>query len=215
MEDKIIIRSKMDEQVKTFLQRATIALLGIAALIAIGLAIPMEYQEFSYWGSYTYKVVGWQNVFHFGYDTKFFVWFVLGCLCLVAGITIGIMYLVNRSCELQITENNVKGKTLLGKEVVLPLYMVSAYTTRKFLSMIAIATASGVTKFTLIGNYKEIGRVLSEQINARQKNTEMDNKNESPNASMDDLLKLKSLLDAGVITQEEFDAKKKQILGLE
>ena len=31
---------------------------------------------------------------------------------------------------------------------------------------------------------------------------------------MDDLLKLKSLLDSGIITQEEFDAKKKSLLGL-
>ena len=30
----------------------------------------------------------------------------------------------------------------------------------------------------------------------------------------DDLLKLKELLDAGILTQEEFDAKKKQLLGL-
>lgn len=35
-----------------------------------------------------------------------------------------------------------------------------------------------------------------------------------PVNSLDDLAKLKSLLDSGVITQEEFDAKKKEILGL-
>lgn len=36
----------------------------------------------------------------------------------------------------------------------------------------------------------------------------------APNTSLDDLTKLKSLLDKGVITQSDFDAKKKQILGL-
>lgn len=35
-----------------------------------------------------------------------------------------------------------------------------------------------------------------------------------PNNSLDDLAKLKSLLEQGVISQEEFDAKKKDILGL-
>lgn len=35
-----------------------------------------------------------------------------------------------------------------------------------------------------------------------------------PNNNLDDLAKLKSLLDSGVITQAEFDAKKKEILGL-
>ena len=33
-------------------------------------------------------------------------------------------------------------------------------------------------------------------------------------SAADDILKFKSLLDAGVITQEEFDAKKKALLGL-
>lgn len=31
---------------------------------------------------------------------------------------------------------------------------------------------------------------------------------------MDELKKLKELLDLGIVTQEEFDAKKKQLLGL-
>lgn len=38
--------------------------------------------------------------------------------------------------------------------------------------------------------------------------------NEDATSSADELLKFKDLLDAGVITQDEFDAKKKQILGL-
>ena len=36
----------------------------------------------------------------------------------------------------------------------------------------------------------------------------------SPVSSADEILKFKSLLDSGIITQEEFDAKKKQLLGL-
>ncbi|MFD1471568.1 SHOCT domain-containing protein [Companilactobacillus mishanensis] len=38
--------------------------------------------------------------------------------------------------------------------------------------------------------------------------------NNSSTDSIDELPKLKKLLDAGILTQEEFDAKKKQILGL-
>ncbi len=37
---------------------------------------------------------------------------------------------------------------------------------------------------------------------------------ESQTSDAEELLKFKQLLDAGVISQEEFDAKKKQILGL-
>lgn len=38
--------------------------------------------------------------------------------------------------------------------------------------------------------------------------------NKTSDTSIDDLLKLKTLLDQGILTQEEFDAKKKQLLGL-
>ena len=37
-------------------------------------------------------------------------------------------------------------------------------------------------------------------------------KTESGSSTADELIKLKSLLDAGVITQEEFDAQKQKLL---
>ena len=40
------------------------------------------------------------------------------------------------------------------------------------------------------------------------------NESNKPTSSLDEIKKLKELLDIGVITQEEFDAKKKQLLGL-
>jgi hypothetical protein len=93
--------------------------------------------------------------------------------------------------------------------------MVSAYSTRKLFSTIAVATSSGITQFALIGNYAEIGNVLSKKINERQESTTNDLKSISPqSSSMDDIIKLKTMLDSGIITQEEFDAKKKQLLGL-
>ena len=39
-------------------------------------------------------------------------------------------------------------------------------------------------------------------------------KQEVPQSNADELKKFKELLDMGIITQEEFDAKKKQLLGL-
>ena len=38
--------------------------------------------------------------------------------------------------------------------------------------------------------------------------------NPTPFSTADELKKFKELLDSGIITQEEFDAKKKQLLGL-
>ena len=215
MEEKILIKSEINKTVKEFLQKAPLVLFGIAALISILLAIPKEEQYFNWKGNIrTREIIGWVNVFCFGDYTAFFIWFLIGSICLLAAIIIGIIYLVNRKCELVITDSNVKGKTLFGKEVVLPLYMVSAYSTRKFLSVIAVATASGITKFSLIGNYKEVGDVLAKKINERQQNTAIAKTQTAENSAMDDLAKLKALLDSGIISQEEFDAKKKQLLGL-
>ena len=217
MEDKILIKSKTNQTVKNFLKFAPIILFVTAALISIYLAIPQEIKYYSRYGtiSFTREITPWHQVLSFGEFTKFFILFVLGCLCLLGSIIIGIMYLGNRNSELIITENNVKGKTFGGKEVVLPLHMVSSYSTERFLSIVAVATASGITKFALIGNIKEIGTVLAQKINERQQNTQINAKaNENTSNAMDDLVKLKSLMDAGIISQEEFDAKKKQLLGL-
>ena len=41
-----------------------------------------------------------------------------------------------------------------------------------------------------------------------------DEKSDNKPDSSDQIMKLKGLLDAGAITQEEFDAKKKELLGL-
>ena len=95
--------------------------------------------------------------------------------------------------------------------------MVSAYATKKLFSTITIATSSGITKFALVENYLEIGNVLSQKINERQENTATSSNASTPvyqSSAMDELKKLKDLLDAGIISQEEFDAKKKQLLGL-
>ena len=141
--------------------------------------------------------------------------FIVGCLLLVIGIILLVIYRADSQCELCITEDNVKGKTLFGKEVVLPLHMVSSYSTEERLSTIAVATSSGITKFVLIKNYKEMGKVLEELIGKKHKSIESDaTVNQAPKDSLEEIVKLKSLLDAGIITQEEFDAKKKQLLGL-
>ena len=211
MEEKILIKSKMNQSVKRILGFTPLISFGLACLFSLLLAVP--HTEVSKWGSYTYT--GWDHVFDInGVYTKYFIMFVLGSLCLITAIITGIIYLATRQCELEITDSNVKGKTLYGKEVVLPLYMVSSYSTRSFLSVVAIATASGITKFSLIENYNEIGVVLSKLINQRQINTQVNTPAPSTSNSMDDLVKLKNLLDSGIITQEEFEAKKKQLLEL-
>ncbi len=131
------------------------------------------------------------------------------------GIISTILYFGYTRSELLITETNVKGKTFFGKEVTLPMHMVSAYATSKIMSVISVTTSSGITKFFMIENAQDIGNVLTQLLNKRQKDTEVKVVQEKAEKDeLDDLKKLKSFLDSGIITQEEYEIKKKQILGL-
>ena len=139
---------------------------------------------------------------------------------LIAGPLFGIgtpmlLVCIGASRELYITENNVIGKTPFGDEIKMPLHTITTFTTSKFLSSIAVSSSSGVAKFSFIANYREIGNVLSQNMAGNQKsinNTVV--ATTPPQNSIEDLLKLKSYLDLGIITQEEFEAKKRQMLGL-
>ena len=213
MEEKILIKSEMNAKTKNLMLIITYAL---AALFAITNVIYLIVSPLNYIHFKGYEVRH-KNGYYAMVDgeTGYLIFFILVCLGLLISIISLITYLLLRKCELTITDKNARGKTIFGKEVVLPLYMISTYSTRKFLSTIAIATSSGVTKFSLIKNHAEIASVLAAKINERQESTLTETKPTVAQCdASEELVKLKSLLDTGIITQEEFDAKKKQLLGL-
>ena len=109
--------------------------------------------------------------------------------------------------ELAITDKRVYGCASFGRRVELPLDSVTAIGT-SFMKGIAITTASGSVKFGCIKNRDEIYEVVSKLLMERQSSKTVFNE-PSP---ADELKKYKELLDTGVISQEEFDAKKKQLL---
>ena len=234
MEEKILITSEVDKKLKEILRWLSVGLLGLCALFALILLCSFEVNVHHggyFLGNTKYWIEGYTSVenkmgygiLFGGYDVDYdsyemcMAFFIIACAAFVIGLPILIMFFAISKCELEITDKSAKGKTFFGKEVVLPMYMISTYSTRKFLSTIAVATSSGITKFVLIKNYAEIGNVLSQKINERQDNTASTSTTSAPapqNNAMDDLKKLKDLLDMGIITQDEFDAKKKQLLGL-
>ena len=83
-----------------------------------------------------------------------------------------------------------------------------------WLKGIAVSTSSGKVSFLFIEHSKEIHDLLRQLLIDRQ-----DQKNKSQNTgtfvnNADELKKYKELLDGGVITQEEFETKKKQLLNM-
>ena len=116
-------------------------------------------------------------------------------------------------CSITITDKRVYGTGAFKKRVDLPLDMISAVGSGAFKS-ITVATSSGKIKFWFVKNRDEIFETVSKCLIGRQQ------KNDSMNANQplrfeskaDELKKYKELLDDGVITREEFDAKKRQII---
>jgi len=134
----------------------------------------------------------------------------------VAGIAVAIIYVIlylkmNQS-EIAVTNMRIIGRSNFGKQVDLPLAQVSSMTKCNF-SGIAVSTSSGKTQFWLIDNREDVYNTISKAM-ADAQATQKEAKPAAEVSSADDLKKFKELLDAGVISQEEFDAKKKQLLGL-
>lgn len=83
-----------------------------------------------------------------------------------------------------------------------------------------VATAKADAKMNQIVDYTKCPHCNSTDVSALTKEEWEAEKakkaqgNSAPLSSADELKKYKELLDMGVITQEEFDAKKKQLLGL-
>ena len=117
--------------------------------------------------------------------------------------------------SLTVTDKRVYGTAAFGKRVDLPFDKINAVGSGMF-NTVHVTTASGSIKFAMIKNkeevYSAISRLLVERQNKPAGTTTI--KQEIPQSAADELKKYKDLLDSGTITQGEFDAKKKQLLGL-
>jgi len=116
------------------------------------------------------------------------------------------------SCSLTITDKKVSGRAGFKKQVDLPLSQISAVGLG-WASSIAIGTSSGKLTFWHIANRDEVYKTLSDLLSNTNK-VKAVRVEPAAISNADELKKYKDLLDAGIITQEEFDAKKKQLLGL-
>ncbi len=125
-----------------------------------------------------------------------------------------LIYLWLRSYELIVTDKRIYGRVAWGKRVDLPLDSVSATATTT-LKGVSVSTSSGRISFRLIKNADAIYQTINGLLIARQQGKLNSAATSSPAGdAVDQLKKYKDLLDSGVITQEEFDAKKKQLLDL-
>ena len=156
-----------------------------------------------YSSNYTCHSNGWYSLIPFA------TFFIIGA----------IIYLGMKSYSLTVTDKRIYGKTWFGKRVDLPVDSVSATSTISLFRGVSVSTSSGKISFLLIKNANEVYTELNNLVINRQSEKNESNpaeiiKETQPLSNADELKKYKDLLDQGIITQEEFDAKKKQLLGL-
>ena len=234
MEENKIIESKHYNPIKFAI---CLIVLGVFALLIFYFAAYSCAEErylnwvdfyqkhhFSSWEELVEKNVGPKSEFinehifsmNFGCHTPVIYGFIpLGTCILLAAI----IYFGMRSYSLTVTNKRIYGKTWFGKRVDLPVDSVSAIGTIALFKGISVATSSGKISFLLIKNSNEVYQELKKLIvdrqekNAENKPIEIIKETSAP-SNADELKKYKDLLVSGIITQEEFDAKKKQLLGL-
>lgn len=138
----------------------------------------------------------------------FFVIIIL-ILFVVFGIT-NLLYSRDKKTELSILDNAIIGKKSNGKTVQFLLKDIKSVETTKKHGLKIMG--SGIRyDIHLIQNAEEMKNIMMDMLAEVQ--------HEQPvmavvGSSVNDIKEYKELLDAGIITQEEFDAKKKQLLGL-
>ena len=188
MEEKILIKSYKSKKFKQVFIGIIIALL-IASVICLilGLALGKRLDASYYVDELCYEWTGYYDccfcsmrrldrnlmLVHFLEDHSnqldiffgglgFFIthWSLL----FFAGVVWVIYFLLSR-CHITISNKNITGRTFWGKQVVLPIHMISAYSISKIFSVVGITTASGYIKFPCISNYKEIADVLQQLLN--------------------------------------------------
>lgn len=110
-----------------------------------------------------------------------------------------------------------KGMIFGLKQVEIPIEKINSISYKKGLLLGEIVIYHGAAQMTIKNIQKEAVKPLADAINneiEKHRSTANNTSTQPTVSAADELLKFKQLLDAEVITQEEFDAKKKELLGL-
>ena len=208
--EKILIKSTPGKN------KIAIALLvaGIE-LVVISLFVAMHVynngEVFMYfWSTWRYVYKEKFLDFYFGEFFNFSIYYgyllILGIIVAIVGALIKIY---SEKCEITVTDNRIFGKTANGDKVNIPLNQITGLNTCSF-NGISIASIGSVSNFHCIENRGEVMKAISFILANPQKTK----KAEVLDNEADQLRRFKNLLDNGIITQEEFDAKKKELLKL-
>lgn len=154
-----------------------------------------------------------------GFGTAFWLW-LLFFSTPFAAIFHFIIYKTYNRVSIEVTNYKVKCTYGLKDEMNIPIDSISSVTMNSsFLSAIGFTCAGNAYKMSYIENRKEIFDMVNKLLAERSINKSnsfmtkfVDEQNNGDITT--ELKRFKKLLDEGLITEEEYDAKKKQLLNL-
>ncbi len=136
---------------------------------------------------------------------------IITIVCFVILAVLSVYYfLFSRNNEIVVTDKRVYGVAGFGKRVDIPVDSITSIGT-KFYKAVIVASSSGQIVFAGLPNVDEVHKTLSDLIVYRQ------NKKAEDKTDMDETVKLreyKNLMDEGLITSDEYEEKKKQLLDI-
>ena len=195
MEEKVIVQGDFS---KKYLISVVLAVIS-ALLMAVSFGIYSVAGD----GSFLSEAAGFACPE--GMGVCFYGSLLFAILAVVFGV--GMKY-----SQLVVTDKRVYGKVIFGKSIDLPYDAISSVGTC-FPKGVFASTSSGAVRFWLLSNQDEVYKKISDLLKQRQDKTTPAPAS-SPSSNAEEIKKYKELLDMGVISQEEFDAKKKELLGL-
>lgn len=216
MDEKVLVQGELGhiKKMRNTILIIGMILVGIMAIVTLGLYF--DYSDFVLnYGSSPYVAYSVVQQKQLGVIIS---GVITACLLIICIVAASIVYNGLSKILIVVTDKRVYGKAMFGKQVDLPLDSISALGMGMF-SSIAVATSSGKITFWGISNRDEIHKAISGLLQNRQSGNKKEaaavtHITQQAQSSADELKKYKDLLDSGVISQEEFDAKKKQLLGL-
>lgn len=141
------------------------------------------------------------------------IWIFVVCY-----IVIALCWMYGLLTEISVSDKRVFGRDAFGKRVDLPMDSISSVRTSANKGIV-VSSFSGTVKFPYLRSQKSVYDAISNLLIARQNKPEVaqvtqEKVNVPMRSNADEIMKYKELLDLGIITQEEFNIKKKQYLDL-
>ena len=174
----------------------------------INLMSEMGYNTSHFYGS---DYLRYTNYFEYAYNNTVNIGHPIYLIICFIALVITVLYLLDRKTKLTVQDDVVLLKKRTGKTVQFKIKDISSIESTAFKGLKLKGNAIKC-KIILLKNAEEVRTKITQLISDLSSNNQ-DSSDQHLNET-ETIKQYKDLLDSGAITQEEFEAKKKQLLGL-